>query len=79
MDRHHSRQEQMVVINDFLQKLSDSGYSHPTRMEIAKSAIKKYFHQVMNQEGGGPRLYRSAEEMAGARKVKALLNKTWFK
>ena len=38
MDTRHSRQEQMEVMKDFLQKLCDSGYSHPTRMEIVKSA-----------------------------------------
>ena len=79
MDIHHSRQEQNVVIADFIQKLSDSGYSHPTRMEIARSAIRKYFCQLMNQEAAGPRLYRLADEMAGARMVKSLINKTWFK
>ena len=79
MDIRHSRQEQMEVMKDFLQKLCDSGYSHPTRMEIVKSAARKYYRQRMNQDAGGQRLYRSAEEMAGARRIKPLLNITWFK
>ena len=40
-------------------------------------------HQVllslMEQESGGRRIYRSADEMAAGRKLKGLLNQTWFK
>ena len=33
----------------------------------------------MEQETGGRKLYRSAEEMAEGRRLKTLLNRTWFK
>ena len=33
----------------------------------------------MEQESGGKRGYRSAEEMASARRLKNLTNKTWFR
>ena len=33
----------------------------------------------MEQESGGKRLYRSAEEMASARRLKDLSTKTWFR
>ena len=79
MDGRHSMEDKKEVISDYLQKLSDSGYTHPTRMEIVKSATLKYYRQVLDQEAGGPQIYRSSEEMAGSRKVKELMNKTWFR
>ena len=54
MDGHHSMEDRKIVIIDFLQKFADSGYYHSTRMEIVKSATRKYFCQ----EAGGPRIYR---------------------
>ena len=33
----------------------------------------------MEHESGGKRVYRSAEEMASARRLKELTNKTWFR
>ena len=44
-----------------------------------KSAARKYFRQAMDQETGGRRLYRSSCEMPETRKLKSLMNKTWFK
>ena len=67
------------VLTDFMQKLCDSGYSHPTRMEIVKSATRKYYCQVMDQEASNARLYRSSAEMAGSGRIKALINNTLFK
>ena len=52
---------------------------HPVRKEVIKSAVTKYYRQILEQETGGRKLYRSAEEMAEGRRLKTLLNKTWFK
>ena len=79
MDLCHSMADRKPIVSDFLQKLADSGYSHPTRMEIVKSAARKFYRQLMDQEAGGSRLYRSSEEMAKSRKLKELVNKTWYK
>ena len=79
MDADHTWEEQKVVLSDFLQKMTDSGYDHPTSTEVIKSAVKKFYRQVMEQESGGKRIYRSAEDMAAARRLKDLTNKTWFR
>ena len=79
MDADHTWEEQKVVLSDFLQKMTDSGYDHPTRTEVIKSAVKKFYRQVMEQESGGKRIYRSAEDMAVGRRLKDLTNKTWFR
>ena len=79
MNIHHSIEEKREVLEDFTQKLCDSGHGHSTRMEIIKSSKKKYYSQVLIQESGGRRLYRSAGEMAESRRLKSLLTKTWFK
>ena len=72
MDRYHSWEDQREVVSDYIQKMCDSGYDHPTRVEVIKSGVKKYFRQVVEQESGGRRIYRSAEEMASSRKLKVL-------
>lgn len=79
MDTYHSWDDQKEVIVDFIQKMCDSGYDHPTRMEVILSGVKKYYRQVVEQETGGRRLYRSQEHMASSRKLKSLKNKTWFR
>ena len=78
MDADHTWEEQKVVLSDFLQKMTDSGYDHLTRSEVIKSAAKKFYHQLMEQESGGKRLYRSAVDMAAARRLKDITNKAWF-
>ena len=67
------------MVGDFLKKMADSGYGHPTRNETILSAVRKYYRQILEQETGGRRLYRSSGEMAETRKLKSLMNKTWFK
>ena len=79
MDLRHSMVDKRPILTDFLQKLADSGYTHPTRMEIVKSAARKFFRQLMDQEAGGSRIYRSSDEMAKSRRLKELANKTWYK
>ena len=79
MDADHTWEDQKFVLSDFIQKMTDSGYDHLTRSEVIKSAAKKFYCQLMEQESGGRRLYRSAEDMAVARRLKDLTNKTWFR
>ena len=76
MDKYHSWEDQREVLTDFIQKMSDSGYEHKMRMEVIMSGVKKYFRQIVEQESGGKRLYRSQEDMAQSRKLKSLRNKT---
>ena len=45
MDHLHTWAEKSTNLSDFIQKLADSGYTHSTRMEIIKSATKKYYWQ----------------------------------
>ena len=59
--------------------MADSGYQHPVRKEVIKSALTKFYRQILEQETGGRQLYRSAEEMVEGRRLKTLLNRTWFK
>ena len=60
MDGGHSDQEKEEVVSDFLQKLADSGYKHPTRKEIMTSALRKYYRQIHEQKTGGNQLYCSS-------------------
>ena len=79
MDTGHTWEEQRSVLSDFIQKITDSEYDHPTRTEVIRSAAKKFYRQVMEQESRGKRIRRSAEDMAAARRIKELSNKTWFR
>ena len=58
--------------------MTDSGYDHPTRTEVIKSPVKKFYRQVMEQESGGKRIYRSAEDMKSKRRVKEFMKKTTY-
>ena len=40
MDSRQSLQDRLVVIRNFLEKMSDSGYDNSTRGEVVKSAIR---------------------------------------
>ena len=75
MDTLYSKAEKKAVVRDFI----DSGYKHKTRKEIILSAMRKYYHQILEQETGSRMLYRSAGEMVETRKLKSLSNKTWFR
>ena len=79
MDTEHNEEDKKVVIQDFLQKMADSGYQHPVRKEVIKSAVTKFYRQILEQETGGRQLYRSTEDMAEARRLKSLMDKIWFK
>ena len=79
MDRLHSIEDKREVLRDYIQKMCDSGYSHDTRMEIIKSGTRKYYRQVLQQETGGQRINRGPEEMWEKRRIKPLLNKSWYR
>ena len=79
MDRFHSIGEKREILQDYIQKMCDSGYSHETRMEIIKSGTRKYYRQVLQQETGGQRINRGPEEMWEKRRIKPLLNKSWYR
>ena len=79
MDRHHTTKERAEVLERFLQKLTDSGYNAKARREIVLSGLKRYRRLLHNEATGGPRLYRSAKEMAGKCEIKAILGQSWFK
>ena len=69
MDSQHTNPEKDEVIEDFLQKMTDSGYNQGARKEVIISAVKKYYRQVLEDQTGGRSLYRSSEEMADSRKL----------
>ena len=57
MDVHQTVVEKKVVLVEFIQKMSDSGYKHSTRKEITKSAVTKFYRQILEQERGGRNQY----------------------
>ena len=48
-------------------------------MEITKSAYKKIYRQIIDQESGGQKIYTSSSDMAQSRRLKPLLTKIWYK
>ena len=79
MDKFHTLEDKRDVFTDFCQKMMDSGYQHSTRMEVAKSAFKKFYRQILEQESGGRRLFRGSSEMAEGWRLKQHLSKTRFR
>ena len=61
-----------------MQKMSDSGYGHSSRVEVIKSAVTKFQRQLLIQETVGKRFYQSREDMTRSRRLKNLENRTWF-
>ena len=58
MDFYYSMEDRRTVVEDFLQKMRDSGFDYGTRMEVVKSVSKKYYIKVMDPGAGGKRLCR---------------------
>ena len=79
MDNLHTETEKLEVIGKFLQKMSDSGYDPGTRAEVLKSALRKFYRQVMEAEREGRSIYCSREEIDRSKAASALLNRPWFK
>ena len=67
------------MLKDFLQKMTDSGYYHRARVEVTRSATVKFYRQVMIQESGGKRIYRSLADMKKSRRLRSLTKKMWYK
>ena len=59
--------------------MKDSHYDVKSRWQIVFSGLTKYYRMLADQEMGGRRMNRSAEEMKGARSLKELSNRTWFR
>ena len=78
-DRFHSIEERLQELNNFSQKLIDSGYQEVNRKEILKSGISRYYRIRLLELPGVRKLYRSAADMAKARDLKPLKLKAWFK
>ena len=79
MDLYHSEAERVEVLTTFLGKMANSQYGPPTRKEVLRSGIRRYYRKVHIQETGGPKLYRNKEELEKDRKFKELLNKRWYR
>ena len=63
----------------FLIKMANAEYGPPTRKEVLKSGIRRYFRKLFMEQTGGPRLYRTDEQLREGRRYKQLLTKRWFK
>ena len=79
MDYFHTEAEKLEVIEKFLQKMSDSEYNPGTKAEVLKSALRKFYRQVMEAERKGRSIYCSREEIDRNKAALALLNRPWFK
>ena len=58
MDRHHSLNGVIGVMDLFLQKLIDIGYETSSREEIIKSGIRKYFRDLARAHREGKQCRR---------------------
>ena len=72
-------EETEIVVTDFLQKLTDSGYNQTKRTEILKSGCKNFCRRMIEDRTGGRPLYRTDLQMKEARRIKKLKNQHWFK
>ena len=79
MYRFHTDQEILEVVGDFLQKLADSDYNHNHRVEIIRSECRRFSRREIEDLTGGKPLYRMAEQMRKARKLKIFANQYWLK
>ena len=79
MDLHHTEEERTQIVQSFLQKLIDSWYNQDHREEIIKSGCRRYSRRLIEEATGGRPLYRSAEQMKTARRMKTFNNNLWYK
>ena len=79
MDLFHTEEERVEVLATFLRKMANSQYGPPTRKEVLKIGVRRYYRKVYAQETEGPKLYRTKEELEKGRRFKDLLNKHWFR
>ena len=74
IDQQHTEEEITEVVQDYIQKLMDSGYNHNQRKEIIRSGCKKFCRRQIEDLTGGKQLYRTEGQMKAARKAKKLNN-----
>ena len=72
MDFHHTMEERMLDLSNLIQKLIDSEYRKGSRQEILQAGVKKPYCLVLQEASGGRSVYRTLEEMAPNRRLKAL-------
>ena len=75
MDPYHSKEERLLMIREFRQKLIDSYYSKETRREILTSGITRYYRLILLELARRRSLYRSMEELKDGREKKSLKTK----
>ena len=78
-DRDHKEEERAEILRHFLIKMANSGYGPPTRQEVLKSGIRRYFRRLFMEQTGGPKLYRTEDQLKEGRRFKQLLTKRWYK
>lgn len=78
-DKYHKEGERVEILRKFLVKMANSGYGPPTRKEVLKSGIRRYFRKMFAEKTGGPKMYRTDEHLREGRKYKHLLTKRWYK
>ena len=79
MDQQNTEEEITEVVQDYIQKLMDSGYSHNHRKEILRSGCEKFCRRQIEDLTGGRQLYWTKGQMKAARKAKKLSNQYLFK
>ena len=57
MDLYHTEEERSAVVEDFIQKLVDSGYNLNHRQEILRSGCRKFCRRQIEHLTGGKPLY----------------------
>ena len=70
MDLYHTEEERSAVVEDFIQKLVDSGYNLNHRQEILRSGCRKFCRRQIEHPTGGKPLYWKEAQIKAARKVK---------
>ena len=51
-DKHHDREERIILLKKFSQKLIDSGYGKENRRDILKSGMTRYYRITLMEEAG---------------------------
>ena len=56
-DQDHSKEERLMILEKFSQKLIDSGYGQEVRQEILTSGLTRYYRIVLQDAEGNRKLY----------------------
>ena len=63
MDLYHTEEERSAVVEDFIQKLFDSGYNLNHRQEILRLGCRKFCRRQIEHLTGGKPLYRTEAQI----------------